>query len=309
MPDHTASTATGGERLETSSRVRVNWWDGWPPLVFVPSTILLFAPSRWPPWAVMWALAFAIYCGCKWLTWRRTPLQGVPAWKHAAYLLAWPGLDAAAFLRTPVEQSPVRADWTRGLRNLLIGLGLFFGVARFIAPHSLTAAGWIGMSGIVMTLHFGLFQLLSTAWLRAGVEARPLMNAPIASMSLGEFWGRRWNTAFRDLTHRFLFRPMTRRFGVRGGIAAGFVFSGLIHELVISVPAAGGYGGPTLFFSAQGIGILVERSTFGRRVGLARGPTGWLFTMLVLIIPAPILFHTPFLQRIVVPFMRAVGAL
>jgi D-alanyl-lipoteichoic acid acyltransferase DltB (MBOAT superfamily) len=135
------------------------------------------------------------------------------------------------------------------------------------------------------------------------------MNTPIASTGLGEFWGRRWNTAFRDLTHRFLFRPLTRRFGVRGGIAAGFVFSGLVHELVISVPAGGGHGGPTLFFAAQGIGILIERSRFGREAGLARGARGWLFTMLLLVLPAPILFHAPFVQRIVIPFMRAVGAL
>ena len=141
-----------------------------------------------------------------------------------------------------------------------------------MAAHSLYLAGWMGMAGVVLTLHFGLFHLLSCAWRRAGVEARPLMNAPVVSESLGEFWGRRWNTAFRDLTHRFLLRPMTRRLGVRGGIAAGFVCSGLVHELVISVPAGGGYGDPTLFFAIQGIGILVERGRLGRSAGLAREP-------------------------------------
>jgi alginate O-acetyltransferase complex protein AlgI len=165
------------------------------------------------------------------------------------------------------------------------------------------------MAGIVLTLHFGLFHLLSCAWRRVGVEARPLMNTPLVSVSLGEFWGRRWNTAFRDLTHRFLFRPMTRWFGVRGGIAGGFLFSGLVHELVISVPAGGGYGGPTLFFAVQGVGILVERSRFGRKTGLARGSRGWIFAILVLVLPAPALFHPAFVERIVVPFMRAMGAL
>ena len=151
--------------------------------------------------------------------------------------------------------------------------------------------------------------MLSCAWRRAGVEARPLMNRPVVSVSLGEFWGRRWNTAFRDLTHRFLFRPMTRRLGVKAGIAAGFLFSGLVHDLVISVPAGGGYGGPTLFFAAQGLGMLFERSRFGRRIGLGRGTRGWLFTMLVLVVPAPVLFHPPFVGRIIVPFMRSLGAL
>jgi membrane bound O-acyltransferase family protein len=270
-----------------SDRTRVKWWHGWSVLVIAPGAVLLFAPSRWPRWAVMWALAFAIYCGCKWLTWRRTPLEQVPAWRHAAYLMAWPGLDAAAFLGAHVGHPPRRADWVRGLTNLVIGLALFFGIARFVAPQSSYLAAYLGMAGIVLTLHFGLFQLLSCVWRRLGAEARPLMNTPVVSESLGEFWGRRWNTAFRDLTHRFLFRPLTRRFGVRGGIVGGFVFSGLVHELVVSVPAGGGYGGPTLFFALQGVGILVERMSFGRNIGLARGAKGWLMAMLVLVLPAP----------------------
>jgi hypothetical protein len=256
----------------------------------------------------MWALAFAIYCGCKWLTWRRTPLDRVPVWRHAAYLLAWPGLDAAAFLGARADGPPARKEWARGLGNFVVGVALFFGVARLLAPYSLYAAGWVGMAGVVLALHFGLFHLLSCAWRRAGVQARPLMNRPVVSVSLGEFWGRRWNTAFRDLTHRFLFRPMTRRFGVRGGIAGGFLFSGLVHELVISVPAGSGYGGPTVFFALQGLGILTERSRFGRAIGLGQGVRGWLFAMLVLVLPAPCLFHAPFVEGIIVPFMQSVGA-
>jgi len=77
-------------------------------------------------------------------------------------------------------------------------------------------AGWLGMIGIVVTLHFGIFHALSCLWRRASVEARPLMHAPLASTSLSEFWGRRWNTAFRDLTHRFLFRRSPPGW-VRGG--------------------------------------------------------------------------------------------
>lgn len=135
------------------------------------------------------------------------------------------------------------------------------------------------------------------------------MNRPLVSESLGEFWGRRWNTAFRDLTHRFLFRPLTRRIGVRAGLAGGFVFSGLVHDLVISWPAGGGYGGPTLFFAIQGVGMLVERSRFGHGVGLGHGVRGWLFAMLTILLPAPLLFHTPFVDGIVVPFMHFMGVL
>jgi alginate O-acetyltransferase complex protein AlgI len=141
------------------------------------------------------------------------------------------------------------------------------------------------------------------------VQARPLMNRPLASTSLGEFWSRRWNTAFRDLTHQFLFRPFTARFGPRLGVLAGFLFSGVVHDIVISVPARGGYGGPTLFFAIQGAALMVERSAFGRAIGLGRGVRGRSFAMLVLIAPVGLLFHRPFVVGIMTPFMRALGAI
>lgn len=165
------------------------------------------------------------------------------------------------------------------------------------------------MIGIVLMLHFGLFPLLSCMWRCFGIDARPLMNQPLASRSISEFWGRRWNTAFRDLTHRFLFRPLTARLGPPRALVVGFVASGLIHDLVISVPARGGYGGPTVFFSIQVVALLLERSRRGGALGLAHGWRGWLFTMSLLAISASALLHPPFIRRIIIPFMGALGAL
>ncbi len=134
------------------------------------------------------------------------------------------------------------------------------------------------------------------------------MNAPLLATSVSEFWGRRWNTAFRDVTHRFLFRPLSAWLGPRGGLAAGFLFSGVVHELAISVPAGAGYGGPTLFFCLQVPALLIERSRPGRAVGLGHGWRGWLFTAVVLIAPAGLLFHPPFVRRVILPFLEVLGA-
>jgi hypothetical protein len=82
-----------------------------------------------------------------------------------------------------------------------------------------------------------------------------------------------------------------------------------VHDLVISWPAGGGYGGPTLFFAIQGVGMLIERSGFGHEVGLGRGVRGWFFTMLALLLPAPLLFHPHFVEGIVVSFMHSLRAL
>ena len=267
---------------------------------------------EWPPWALMWTMASAIYAGCKWLTWQRADVDDVPPWKHAAYLLAWPGLDATSFLQVRPIARAARCrptEWRAAVSKFTIGVVLLFAVARTVPPRHPYVVGWIGMIGLVLMLHFGIFHLLSCLWRGFGIEARPLMNRPLSSTSLSEFWGRRWNTAFRDLTHRFLFRPCASWFGPRWGIVAGFLFSGAVHDLVISVPARGGYGRPTAFFVIQGAALAIERSTLGRRAGLGSGWPGRLFTLAVLVVPVGLLFHPPFVVGVIVPFMHVLGAI
>ena len=108
-------------------------------------------------------------------------------------------------------------------------------------------------------LHFGIFGLLAIFWQSMGFRAAPIMNTPIASLSVAEFWGRRWNSGFRDLAHPLLFVPLSHKLGAGAGLWASFAVSGLLHELVISVPAGGGYGLPTMYFLIQALGICVER--------------------------------------------------
>jgi alginate O-acetyltransferase complex protein AlgI len=87
-----------------------------------------------------------------------------------------------------------------------------------------------------------------------------------------------------------------------------FLLSGVIHELVISLPARGGYGLPTGYFFLQGLGIASERSQRGRRLGLGAGWRGRLFTMLVAAGPVYWLFPPVFVHRVVLPMLRAIGA-
>lgn len=253
-------------------------------------------------------MALTVYIGCKFLTWIFVRTSGVSLQRHLGYLWAWPGMDAAAFIEDRSKPaSPRPLEWLLAWCNLGIGLTCLSFATRGIATANTYWMGWLGMVGIVFVLHFGAFHLLSCGWRSHGVNARPLMDWPILSVSLNEFWGRRWNTAFRDLTYRFWFRPMSARVGPRVSMMIGFVLSGLIHDVVISVPANGGYGMPTVFFLLQALGVLFERSGFARRLGLMRGWRGWSFAAFWLITPISMLFHRHFIERVIVPFLSSIG--
>ncbi len=295
--------------IRRSPEASVPPWRGWLPLVLLPAAVLLFVPVDWPRWVFMWLLAVALYAGCKWVTWQRTPSLDALWWQHVAYLLLWPGLDAAAFLKRDARVAkPAASEWCFAATKLAIGVILVWGVVRLVPTQWDLVQGWLGMAGCVFVLHFGLMHLLSCLWRTLGIDAKPLMQWPIAAASLADFWSRRWNTAFRDLTYHFVFVPLRSVVSPAWALAIGFLASGIVHDLVISLPARGGWGGPTIYFVVQGLGLLVERSRIGHSLGLARDWRGWLYAMTVLVAPAYWLFHPPFIRVVVLPFLDAIGA-
>jgi alginate O-acetyltransferase complex protein AlgI len=259
----------------------------------------------------MWILSFAIYFSLKWLTWWQARLRiAHSAWRSAAYLLAWPGMDADVFLdarQTVVPPAP--SNWIKASLETMVGASLLWGVARSIPQAQSLLRGWIGMVGLILLLHFGTFQIVALLWQRLGVKAEPIMSAPLRSTSLAEFWGKRWNLGFRQLAHEFIFRPFYRRLGPNMAGLLVFAVSGVIHDLVISLPARAGYGLPTLYFLLQGAGVIIERSCFGHRWGLGQGSRGCFFMAVFLTVPVFGLFHPWFVLRVILPFMQAIHAL
>jgi Membrane bound O-acyl transferase family len=254
----------------------------------------------------MWLLAGLVWLACKLFMWGRT---GAPMWSHGgraalAYFFGWPGMDARPFLHPRNPANFGCDNWAGASLRALVGAGFVWLIARHALRIDPLLGGWVGMIGTALMLHFGVFHLLGLAWRRRGVEVTPLMNQPTRAIALTDFWSR-WNHGFRDVAHGMVFGPLRHRLGAAGAMLATFLFSGLVHDLVISVPARGGYGLPTLYFLIQGAGILFEKSRPGRCLPpLARR----LLMYFTVIAPMPLLFHPPFVTRVFVPFLAAIGA-
>ena len=285
-------------------------WIGWAPLVLLPSSAFVVRVHL-PSWEFMWILAFNIFAALKWLTWWKARRQPKPErWRSAAYVLAWPGMEPEQFFDLAVRApQPAWSEWFWAILETGLGATLLWVVARGVTPSAPLVRGWIGMLGLILLLHFGSFRLLALVWRSFGVAAMPIMSAPLRSKSLSEFWGKRWNLGFRQLSHDLIFRPLHRSLGAGNAGFLVFVMSGVVHDLVISVPARAGYGLPTLYFLIQGAGVALERSHLGKHLGLGGGVRGWIFTAVITVAPVFWLFHPPFVRNVILPFMEAIHAL
>jgi hypothetical protein len=296
-------------RESTDAETRAYTCVGWLPLP------VLFAVAAWfgrtlPAWIYMCALAFAIYFSLKWLTWWRERVRVAhTALRSAGYLFAWPGMDADAFLGDGAPGKPRLMQWCWALAKICAGVLLMWVCARNVPATLPLVQGWIGLLALILVLHFGSFELIALVWQSAGVNAEAIMQQPLSSRSLSEFWGKRWNLGFRQLSHEFVFQPLHKVIGTQAAMLLVFLISGIVHESVISIPARGGYGLPTAYFVLQGLGVALERSRIGRRLGLRGGFSGWAFMAVMTGVPAFWLFHPPFVMRVALPLMHAIRAI
>ncbi len=248
--------------------------------------------TQLPAWVLMWGLAFSLFALCKGLSLRGCSLPKQPGHLYA-YLFGWPGMNAPSFWHRQKSRSMNVAGLGSGFSFFLCGLLLMW----IAAQQQALVAGLLAIPSFLWTLHFGLFRILSEIWQAKGFHAPPLMHRPLLAGSLAEFWGIRWNRAFRDLTYRFLFQPLSRCFPGRLALFLSFAVSGLIHELVISLPAGSGYGGPTLYFLLQALGLQLERQPGFRQHPVRKR----ILTLCVLAMPLPLLVPEAFLTEVLAP--------
>ena len=241
----------------------------------------------------------------------------LPFWNWIAFTMFWFGMRTRLFAEFG---NPLKDDWqtyiVRGFWRIGLGAALF-GAAYLLSfnstPSITNLTTWSMtlclMLGLSFLVHFGLFNLLVGVWRRLGLNCTPLFRAPILSQNLTEFWGKRWNLAFSEMTALAVFRPLKTVFGESSlakpiATSVAFLFSGLLHELAISVPVQSGYGLPMLYFLMHGFAMSIENwlDRAGVKI-LANQWVGRIWTWAWILIPLPLLFHRSFLEGCVWPLV------
>jgi Membrane bound O-acyl transferase family len=264
----------------------------------------------------MLAIVLELILGMKAVVTVEAQAAGMPAlkpWQWFGFAGLWVGMRPQLFA---TAGGAPRAGAGRYLvRGLLWSAA---GVALLVLSRELWGGEpvrQVALSGLMLValsivLHFGTLTVLAGLWRFAGVDARPLHRAPLKARSLTEFWGRRWNLAFSEMTALAAYRPLRRVVGEPAAVLASFALSGLLHEAAISVPVRAGYGGPLAYFLLHGCLTLVERARArqGLRPPEAWGVWGRVWTLGWLALPLPILFHAPFVKAVVWPLAGVGGS-
>ncbi|WP_184546572.1 wax synthase family protein [Mucilaginibacter sp. FT3.2] len=225
------------------------------------------------------------------------------------FATGWAGMRAEPF--ETLGQQPLPNAWQMirfGISRVIAG-GVIIILAHQVVLLPLnnrvmyilvTALLLVGLS---LILHFGLLSISAGTWRLKGANTYYLFKQPVKAMSLTEFWGKRWNMAFSEMTSVAIFRPLRTSVGAGGALMIAFIFSGLLHELALSLPVNSGYGLPTLYFIIQGILVLVEKLLISRKGFLKDPVIARLWTLFWVIAPMPLLFHEQFIKQIVWPLV------
>lgn len=212
------------------------------------------------------------------------------------YFLAWPGMQIGAFQKrvlrgvewTPDDQWRAQGLF-RGAATFVPGVASLAALSWFAPDFNQTFLSWAMIFALLATVHFGIGEMLPWLLRQIGFVVKPLFRMPLLSESLTDFWSRRWNLAFVEMDKILFLRPLHQKFGSRGALLGVFVISGILHEMGLSYPANGGWGGPLIYFMLQG--SLVSLFRIKNRV----------WTWLVVLVPLPLLFHAPFREALILP--------
>jgi alginate O-acetyltransferase complex protein AlgI len=240
-------------------------------------------------------VVIVIYVAAKVIGVRRGPLlAGGPL---LLFLTVWPGVRTEPFATRRRPDPAARRLIGQGAAVAALGAAAWVGLLTTGQRLPPGLVGWLGVFVILLTFHCGLSDVVSGGLRQAGYPVRRLFRDPLASRSLREFWGSRWNIAFVEM-NQVIVLPRLRPVLGRAAFPAAFLLSGLLHELAISLPVRTGWGLPTAYFALHALATSVERPL---RVGRWPGWLARLWTWALVLVPLPLLFHRAFRDALILP--------
>jgi hypothetical protein len=204
----------------------------------------------------------------------------------------------AAFDTRQTTRVPARVDGAT-LMNVLGHAALATGgavVLLYGAPHLLGFARWpvraVAGTAFAYGVAGAVADLVRWMYLLVGIAVPPIQRTPIASRSLQEFWGQRWNRVVGRWLRENLFLPLARRRRPAVGLLLAFVVSGFLHGYLTLAAVGSAMALPmTAFFVVQGGLVLLER---GLRVEAWPSAAARLWFVTAMLVSVP-LFVEPML--------------
>ncbi len=142
-----------------------------------------------PRWVVMWGVAFALFVTAKAITFAQRSVRHASRARNGAYLLAWPGMDADAFLTSTDVRPPHVREWCWACAKFAAGLMMLVVLVPALSDASELLAGWVGMSAPLGHAPFRIVSRLVVSVAQRGVRRPPDHGLPARLAIVGRILG------------------------------------------------------------------------------------------------------------------------
>jgi alginate O-acetyltransferase complex protein AlgI len=133
----------------------------------------------------------------------------LPLARWFAFTAGWPGMRPGIFTGHPKPRKGFLKLSVQGFLCAVAGASLML-VAGPVwrQTHSSFIVTIFFFIGSSLLVHYGFFTLMAAFWRSRGFDCGPLFQNPLPSENLGDFWGRRWNLPFHEMTAVAVYRPL-----------------------------------------------------------------------------------------------------
>ncbi len=222
-------------------------------------------------------------------------------WQWCFFSLAWFGMRPKLFETLPARSIPSLNLFIKGTGSIILGLAALYLslLSERVILNIYFISYLLTLLGLSLILHFGILNLCTAAWRVNGDDVSELYREPYRSKSIKEFWGKRWNIAFSEMTSLIIFKPIRRKYDSQFALIVAFIFSGLLHELAISFPVNSGYGKPLCYFLIHACVLICEDKVQAIRNLLTHRFFRSVWVACWVILPLPLLFHQTFMTDVI----------